>query len=80
MAIEITPEVESLVYGIYAGGQYASETHVIATALQLLHDRDRLRRDLRRGLEELDRGKRIDAGEIFADLRQRASKLDERGT
>jgi putative addiction module CopG family antidote len=67
MAIEITPEVESLINGIYAGGQYSSETEVIATALQLLQQREQLRRDLQRGCDELDRGERLGADEVFAD-------------
>ena len=78
MAIEITPEVESLVNGIYAGGQYASQTEVLATALQLLHEREQLRNNLKQGCDELDRGERIDADEVFSELRQRAAELDGR--
>ena len=70
MAIEITPQVESLMYGIYAGGQYASEMDVLETALKLLHERDRLRRELQRGCVELDRGDRLDADKVFAELRE----------
>jgi Arc/MetJ-type ribon-helix-helix transcriptional regulator len=70
VGIEITPEVESLINGIYAGGQYASQAEIIAAALQLLHDRDQLRRNLKRGCDELDRGERLDADEVFAELRQ----------
>lgn len=78
MAIQITPEVESLVNGIYAGGQFASETDVIATALQLLQQREELRRKLQRGCDELDRGERLDADEVFAELRRLAGELDGR--
>jgi Arc/MetJ-type ribon-helix-helix transcriptional regulator len=70
MAISITPELEHVVQGIYAGGQYASETDVIATALYLLQQRDQLRRELQKGCEELDRGERVDADEFFNDLRR----------
>lgn len=77
MAIEITPEVESLVHGIYSTGHYASESDVLAVALQLLQHRDQLVDDLRQGCDELDRGERIDADEVFAELRQRAAKLDK---
>jgi len=80
MGIEITPEVESLVHGIYADGQYESEVDVIATALHLLQQRDRLRNDLRQGCEELDRGERILGDEVFAELRRRATNLDERAS
>jgi len=79
MAIQITPEVESLVHGIYAGGQYASETDVVAAALRLLQQREQLRSDLQRGCDELDRGERLEADEVFCQLRQRATELDGRG-
>ena len=69
MAIEITPELASTVQSIYAGGQYASEGEVLATALQLLQQRDQLRRDLQMGIDELDRGERLDADQVFSELR-----------
>ena len=75
MAIEITPELESVVHGIYAGGLYASETDVIAAALNLLQQRDQLRSDLQQGCAELDRGERLDADEVFSGLRRRAVEL-----
>ena len=50
MAIKITPELENAVHGIYAGGQYATETDVIAAALHLLQQRDQLRSELQQGL------------------------------
>jgi antitoxin ParD1/3/4 len=78
MAIEITPELEHLVHGIFAGGQFASETDVLATALQLLQQREQLRFDLQQGIDELDRGERLDVEHVFAKLRQRAKELDGR--
>lgn len=79
MTISITPEIEQLVLGIYAGGDYSSEGDVLAAALHLLQQRDRLRSDLQRGCDELDRGERIDGDVVFAKLRDRAAELDGRG-
>jgi antitoxin ParD1/3/4 len=78
MAIEITPEVERLVHGIYSDGRYASETEVIAAALHLLQRREQLRKDIEQGVRELDTGQRIEADEVFAALRHRAAELDGR--
>jgi len=78
MAIEITPEVEQLIQGIYSDGKYASEAEVIAAALHLLQRREQLRKDIEQGVRELDTGQRIEADEVFAALRQRAAKLDGR--
>ena len=73
MSIAITPEIEQLVHGIYAGGDYGSEADVLAAALLLLKQRDQLRIDLQQGYQELDRGERIDGDQVFAELRARAA-------
>jgi Arc/MetJ-type ribon-helix-helix transcriptional regulator len=76
MSIEITPEVENLVQGIFATGHFASEAEVLTVAVRLLHDRQQLRSDLEQGRRELDSGERIAADSVFAELRTRASELD----
>jgi len=80
MAILITPDVEQLVHGIYAGGQYASEADVLAAALQLLQQRDRLRSELQIGCDELNRGERLDGVQVFSELREQAREFDGRAS
>jgi Arc/MetJ-type ribon-helix-helix transcriptional regulator len=72
MNIPITSEIEQLVHGIYAGGEYAIEADVLAAALRLLEQRDRFRSHLQQGCDELDQGASLDADQVFAELRQRA--------
>jgi len=79
MSSFVTPEIEQLLHGIFAGGEYASEADVLAAALRLLQQRDRLRIALQQGCDELDRGERLDADQVFTELRQRAAELDGRG-
>jgi putative addiction module CopG family antidote len=76
MDIQITPEVAQLVHGIYAGGQYANESEVVTAAVRLLHQRQQLQNDLAQGCQELDGGQRIDADQVFKELRKRAAELD----
>jgi Arc/MetJ-type ribon-helix-helix transcriptional regulator len=78
MGISITPEIEQLVSEIFATGQYQSEEHVLAVALQLLEQRDQLRNNLQRGCEELNNGQRLDGAKVFAELRSIAVELDGR--
>jgi putative addiction module CopG family antidote len=80
MAIEITPEVEELVRGIYSEGRYSSQSELLAAALHLLQQREQLHRDLDQGARELDNGQRLDAEGVFADLRRRAAQLDASGS
>jgi Arc/MetJ-type ribon-helix-helix transcriptional regulator len=77
MTIKITPEVEQLVEGIYSDGKYASPSEVLTTALVLLQQREQLRKDLEVGARELDNGQRLDADQVFADLKRRATELGE---
>jgi antitoxin ParD1/3/4 len=77
MNIAITPEIERLVHGIFAGGGYATESEVVAAALQLLQQRNNLRTYLKQGAAELDRGERLDGDDVFSELRRRAAELDE---
>ena len=80
MSIEITPEVEQLVHGIFAAGQFANESEVLTAAVRLLHDRQQLLKDLEQGCRELDNGQRIDADVVFTELRARAAELDRSGS
>jgi antitoxin ParD1/3/4 len=79
MTVNITPEAEQLLAGIFASGQYANEAEVLTVALRLLGQHESLRRDLEIGCQELDRGERLDADNVFSSLRQRAVELDRRG-
>lgn len=80
MAIDITPEIEALVQGIYAEGKYSSQAEVLTVALHLLQKREQLSKDLQQGIRELDSGQRLEAETVFASLRKRASELDERSS
>jgi putative addiction module CopG family antidote len=80
MSIEITPEVEQMVHGIIATGHFANESEVLTAAVRLLHDRQQLLKELDEGCRELDNGQRIDADDLFAELRARAVELDGAGS
>ncbi|MEL6770538.1 MAG: type II toxin-antitoxin system ParD family antitoxin [Bacteroidota bacterium] len=64
MNVSLTPQLEALVREKVASGLYTSASEVVREALRLLAERDderstylaRLRADVQRGLDELDRG------------------------
>ncbi len=78
MSLQITPQIQSLFESIYSRGQYADESSLLEAALRLLEQRDALRQDVQQGLTELDRGERLGADEVFADLKARASQLNQK--
>ena len=59
MNVSLTPELEEIVAQRVNSGRYASASEVVREALRLLEERDRLerlRQDVRLGLEQLDQG------------------------
>jgi antitoxin ParD1/3/4 len=81
MDVTLTPELERLVHEKVASGLYTSEDEVIREALRLLKDRDELRllavedlrREVQKGLDQLDRGESVflDPERIKAEGRRR---------
>ena len=84
MDVTLTPELEHLIQDKVASGLYASESEVIRAALRLLKDRDDLkllavedlRREIQKGLDQLDRGESglLDAEYIKAEGRRRLAQ------
>jgi len=75
MTLEITPELEAMVRELFRSGNYAGENEMLHEALELLSKRDQLRREIREGLAELDRGERVDGDEVFRYLEDKAAKI-----
>ena len=76
MTLEITPELEAMVRDLFLSGNYAAENEILHEALELLSNRDRLRREIHIGLAELDRGERVDGDEVFRHLEEKIAKLE----
>lgn len=84
MDVKLTPELERLVSDKVASGLYTSESEVIREALRLLKDRDELRllamddlrREVQKGLNQLDRGDSVtlDPEWIKAEGRRRLAE------
>lgn len=79
MAIQLTAECERLIEEKVASGRYTSPSEVVRAALGLLDEQElsrqarfeELRRDIRVGLDEADRGELIPAEEVFRELEER---------
>lgn len=74
MTIQIEREHEQFVRELVAAGSFADEAAVIEEALSLLRSREELRAKIQVGIDELDRGERIPAEQVLAELRARAAK------
>jgi antitoxin ParD1/3/4 len=80
MEISLTPEIEELINEQIESGGYQSACEVIHAGLRLLKEQDELfllgleevRREVRIGLEQLDRGEAIPGDHVLEELRQRS--------
>lgn len=80
MNVSLTPELETLVQQKVQSGLYSSASEVVREALRLLNERDtiqqqrtaELRREIKVGLDQLNRGEGIPGDQVFADLKQRS--------
>jgi len=86
MNISLTPELVEFINQKVAGGMYVTASEVVREALRLFKDQDeywqrrkaQLNAEIQKGLDSLDRGEKIPADQVFAELdemsRQRRRK------
>ena len=74
MTITLTEEQEAIVRRLIESGRCASEAEAVGMALKLLEEDARLLDDIRRkvrdGIEQADRGELVDAEEVFTRLKR----------
>ena len=75
--LDLSPDVEEIVQGILNTGRYGSEAEIIREAVSLLQQRDRLRAEMKGGIDELDRGERIRGEEIFDHLEKKIASFTD---
>lgn len=79
MEMSLTPEIERFIHSQVESGKYASVADVIQAGIRLLEERDRiyngrfeeLRQEVSIGVEQLDRGERLDGRAVIEQLRQK---------
>jgi antitoxin ParD1/3/4 len=79
MNVSLTPELERRIVEKVESGLYTSASEVVRESLRLLfaaeelkeQRRERLRADIRLGLEQLDRGQGIPGEQVLADVTDR---------
>lgn len=79
MNVSLTPEALQFIQSQLETGEYASADEVIMAGIELLEERKRiykgrfeeLRQEIAIGIEQLDRGERLDGREVIEQLRQK---------
>ena len=73
--ISVPSEYEPFIERELAAGNYASPDQLVAAALSRFQEERELREKIQAGIEQLDRGERIDAEIVFQQLRARAAAI-----
>jgi antitoxin ParD1/3/4 len=82
MNVNLGPVFEAFVADLLKSGLYQSQSEILREALRLLKEREvtkglrlsGLRREIRRGAAQADRGLWVDGPAVFAKLRERSAK------
>ena len=76
MSTEISAENERYLQLLIERGIYRDRAEAIDEAVELLKRRDQLRSDVHSGIEQADRGKLLDAEDVFQRLEERAHQIE----
>jgi len=79
MNVDVPSELDQFLRQLIVDGVVANENEAILEGLRLLQARQQLRHDVNLGVEQLDRGERIDGDEVFERLEHRISKVERGG-
>lgn len=75
MNVSLPPRLGKFIDGLVKSGRYGSASEVVREGVRILHDREenlrRLRREIDRGIAQLDRGEGIPAEQALRQLRAR---------
>jgi antitoxin ParD1/3/4 len=85
MNVSLSPELEQLIEEKVKTGMYNSASEVIRAGLRLLQEQDELRqirlqelkREVQKGLDQIERGEVVDGDEVFRELRERNLKAKQ---
>lgn len=86
MNVSLTPELEQIVNFKVRSGLYNSASEVVREGLRLLDERDKmrelklegLRKEIQKGMDDLEAGRSMDGGEVMADFKSRLVKLKKK--
>lgn len=77
MSTQIPSDYGSIVQEMIAQGKFENEQEVVAEGIKLVIARDKLHADIQAGIDQLDRGEGIDAGEVYARARQKIKAIED---
>ncbi len=77
MSTDIPNDYGSQVQHLIAQGKFQNEQEVVNEGIRLVIARETLHADIQAGIDQLDRGKGIDAEDVYAEARRRIKAIEE---
>ena len=77
MNINLPPDQQAFIENLVQSGRFASPDDAISECVRLLVSREQLRAEIAVGIEQADREDVIDHDTVFADLRARATGIQQ---
>jgi putative addiction module CopG family antidote len=74
MSVDLSPENEQFIDSVVAQGAYHDRKQALDEAVQLLREREHLRREIQKGLD----GEPIPAEEVYRHLEMRLEEIEKR--
>jgi antitoxin ParD1/3/4 len=71
MNISLPPQQQAFVEGLVNSGQFASANEAIVACVRWMQSREKLREQVKVGVDEADRGELIDHATVFKQLQTR---------
>ena len=75
MHVSIPTELEGFVQSLVVSGDYRNPDEVVGTALKMLQNKEKLRREIQAGIDELDQGQGRDAEGVFAAIDEKSQSI-----
>jgi Arc/MetJ-type ribon-helix-helix transcriptional regulator len=79
MSTEIPNDLVPFVQRMVAEKRFLNESDVLAEGLRLLHARETLREEVRKGFDQLDTGHGIPADDVYRRAEQRIQQIEGDG-
>lgn len=73
--VELSADALQFVESLVATGQYPTAKDAVADGVKLLMARNKLREEIRVGLEDAENGRLIEHDDVFAELRAKAAQF-----
>ena len=76
MNLQLPSEINEFVKGLVVQGRFASEEAAVAEGIRLLMSQEKLRREVQKGVKQLDNGQWFDEQAVFDEVEAEIDRIE----